>query len=165
MRAKIFAPANTPWHSLTYFGEKFKALYDDPDGFRAPYAPAGFKGPVLHIRDIPEAKGNFAFIGRIVRRQERDANDESRVAKRNGQKFTKDTFFINLTVEDDTGEIGGTINRFKYEDFKWLTEEDVGGRDFFFRGNVINDTGRWIFLDNVVELKEKEAENVEQPAE
>lgn len=155
MRDKLFAPANTPWHSLTYFGNKFKALYDDPDNFKRPYAKAGFKGPILRIRDIPENKGNFAFIGRIVKRQERDANDESRVAKRDGKRFTTNTYFINLTVEDDTGEIGGTINRFKAQDFRWVLDESMEGRDFFFRGNVISDGRKWIFYDNIIELKEE----------
>jgi hypothetical protein len=164
-RDKLTASHNTPWHALTYFHDVYGALYANPGEFKRSYAPAGFRGPVMKIKDIPDGKGNYAFIGRIVRVQNRDKNSDSDVAKRDGQKMKGPSRFINLTIEDDTGQLGATINRFKYEDFKWLTEEDVGGRDFFFRGNVINDTGRWIFLDNVVELKEKEAENVEQPAE
>lgn len=155
-RGKLIAPSNTPWHTLTHFSNKFGALYADPEEFKPSYAPQGFKAPVLRIRDIPESKGNYAFIGRILKRQERDANDESRVAKRDGKVFTKDTFFINLTLEDDTGEIGATINRFKAGSFRWVLDESMEGRDFFFRGNIIGEGRRWVFIDNIVELKEKD---------
>lgn len=155
-RNKLLAPANTPWHTLTYFGEKFKQLYDDPDNFKPSYAKHGFKGPVLRIKDIPETKGEYAFIGRIVRRQQRDKNSDAEVAKRDGQKIKGNSTFINLYIEDDTGEIGGTINRNKAPDFQWVLDESMEGRDFFFRGNVINDGRKWIFFDKIIELKEKD---------
>lgn len=153
-RDKLLTPYNTPWHSLTYFGDVYKELYKDPASFKRTYSPAGFKPPVLRIKDIPEGKGSYAFIGRILRVQNRDKNSDADVAKRDGAKINGKSKFINLTIEDDTGSVGATINRFKYEDFKWLTEQDMEGRDFFFRGNIINDTGKWLFLENVVELKE-----------
>lgn len=155
-RTKLLTPHNTPWDTLTYYGDNFKQLYTDPENFRPPYAKNGFRGPILRIKDIPEQKGNYAFIGRILRVQKRDANDETRVAKRDGKKFDTNTFFINLTMEDDTGEIGMTINRFKAGSYEWMLDEDMEGRDFFIRGNIIGEGRRWIFVDNLVELKEKE---------
>lgn len=152
--ARIMGKYNTPWHELTYFGEKYKALYENPEGFKRPYAPAGFRGPVLQIKDIPDIKGNYAFVGRILRRQVKDQNDPERVAKRNGVRLEKDTKFANIFIEDDTGEIACTINRFKYKDFEWLTDGPIEGRDFFFRGNIIEDGRRWLFLDRAVELEE-----------
>jgi hypothetical protein len=90
-----------------------------------------------------------------LRVQKRDMNDETRVAKRDGKVFSDNTHFINLQFEDDTGECGGTVNRFKAADFQWLLDEDMKGRDFFIRGNIIGEGRRWIFVDNIVELKEK----------
>lgn len=150
-RDRILAPRNTPWHTLTYFGDTYSNLYSDPREFKRPYCPAGFKPPVLHIKDIPPEKGGYAFLGRITRVNKRDMNDESRLAKREGKRVETNTYFINLTIEDDTGELGATINRFKASDFDWLLDGDTSGRDFFFRGNIIGDN-RWVFLDNVVEL-------------
>lgn len=155
-RDRINADQNTPWHTLTYFSETYKTLYDQPEEWRGVGVSAGFKGPVLRVKDIPAEKGNYAFIGRIKRVQRVDANEESRVAKRDGKKYTSNTFFFNLTLEDDTGEIGGTVNRFKSGGFEWLYEESMEDRDFFFRGNIISTDGRrWIFVENIVELKKE----------
>jgi DNA polymerase III alpha subunit len=155
MRKKI-ENGVTPWASLTYFQDTFGDLYKDPSSFKRSYAPAGFKPPILKLKDIPEAKGSYAFLGRIKRVMKKDQNDEARVAKRGGQKYDKNTWFINLIIEDDTGEVGATINRFKAESFAWLTEEVMEGRDFFFRGNIIADGRKWFFIDNIVELAETE---------
>lgn len=144
--------AETPWHSLSYFAEKFATLYADPNSFRHAKTPKGIKPPVYRIRDIPEAKGNYAFLGRIIKKKLVDANEPERVAKRDGKKYTSDTQFINLTIEDDTGELGATINRFKTKDFLWVANDDMTGRDFLFRGNVIEAGRKWIFLDNCIEL-------------
>lgn len=143
----------TPWESLSYFTDKFKGLYTDPGGFRCGATPKGIKPPVYRLRDLPEAKGEYAFLGRITSKKHVDANEPARVDKRGGKKFTKDTHFINLTIEDDTGEIGATINRFKASQFEWLLTEDLAGRDFLFRGNVIEEGRKWLFLDKVIELK------------
>lgn len=141
------------WTSLSYFSDKYPTIYSDPDGFRCEGIRKGIKPPVYRIKDVPEPKGNYAFIGRITKRNVVDDDAPERVAKRDGKKRGRDHFFINLTIEDDTGEISGTINRFKFEQFKWLAEEDLNGRDFLFRGNVIEAGRRWLFLDNVIELK------------
>lgn len=152
-RAKVEG-ANTPWATLTYFGDTFKDLYAKPEEFKRPYAPAGFKGPILRVREIPEAKGNYAFLGKLKRMDRRDLNEESRLAKRDGQRYEKNDYFYNLSIEDDTGEIGGTINRYKAQSYDWLYEEVKEGRDFFFRGNIIGEGRRWVFIDNIVELKQ-----------
>jgi DNA polymerase III alpha subunit len=156
-REKILTPHNTPWHSLTYFGDTYYGLYQSPETFKTPYFKNGVRGPVLRIRNIPEERGSYAFVGRIIRVTRRDANDETRVAKR-GSKVKGNDWFINLVIEDDTGEIAGTVNRMKSPDFKWLLEEDLIGRDFFFRANVIEDGRRWLFFDKIKEMKDDKSE-------
>jgi DNA polymerase III alpha subunit len=151
-RAKITGGV-TPWETLSYFTDKFKGLYADPGGFKCDATPKGIRPPVYRLRDLPEAKGEYAFLGRITSKKHVDGNEPARVDKRGGKKFTKDTHFINLTIEDDTGEVGATINRFKAKDFEWLIQEDLAGRDFLFRGNVIEEGRKWLFLDKVIELK------------
>lgn len=143
----------TPWLALSYFTDKFKALYADPNAYRSDSTPKGVKPPLWRIRDIPEEKGEYAFLGRITKRKHVDANEPERVAKRDGKKFTRDTHFINLTIEDDTGEVGATINRFKASAFKWLIEDDISGRDFLFRGNIIEQGRKYFFIEKVLELK------------
>lgn len=145
--------AELRWKSLSHFSETYAALYKDPDKWRSEGIKKGIKPPVYRIRDLPEPKGSYAFLGRIVKFNVVDDDAPERVAKRDGKKRGKDRFFINLTIEDDTGEAGATINRFKYEDFKWISEIDLNGKDFLFRGNVIEAGRKWFFLDNVIELK------------
>ncbi len=148
----------TRWQSLSYFSEKYSALYKDPDGWKTESTPRGIKPPVLRVKDIPDQKGNYAFIGRITKLNVVDDDAPDRVAKRDGKKRGRDHQFINITVEDDTGEVSGTINRFKFEQFKWLAETERNGKDFLFRGNVIEAGRRWLFFDNVLELtREKHA--------
>jgi DNA polymerase III alpha subunit len=151
-RAKVVGGI-TPWHALSYFTDKYRRLYEDPSAFRSADTPKGIKPPVYRIRDIPGDRGEYAFLGRVVTRKHVDDNDPARVEKRGGKKRVKDTHFINLTIEDDTGEVAGTINRFKEPSYKWLLEEDLSGREFLFRGNVIEQGRRWLFIDKVVELK------------
>jgi DNA polymerase III alpha subunit len=152
-REKLTKQYNTPWHTLSYFKERYATLYDSPLEFRCEGVTAGFKGPIYVTADLPDQKGNYAFLGRIVRKTQRDKNSPEEVAKRNGQKFATNTYFINLTIQDDAGEVGATINRFKADQFSWLLQENLSGRDFFFRGNIIENGKRWIFIDNIVELK------------
>lgn len=154
MRDRLLRDENTPWHELNHFGKKYELLYADPDSWRGEGIKAGIRGPVLRIKDIPEQKGNYAFIGRIVRKQTKDANEASKVAARGGTKYDKNTSFTNVFVEDDTGQVGCTINRFKSEAFKWFIDSDTDGRDFLVRGNIIGDGRKWIFIDAIVELIE-----------
>jgi DNA polymerase III alpha subunit len=145
--------AELRWTSISYFSEKYVELYKNPDTFRSENTPKGIKPPVFRIKDIPDAKGNYAFIGRITKLNVVDDDAPDRVAKRDGKKRGKDHTFINVSVEDDTGEISGTINRFKYDQFQWLVDLDRNGKDFLFRGNIIESGRRWLFYDNVIELK------------
>lgn len=155
-RDRILRPNNTPWHSLTYFSERYGQLYADPLGWVRSYAPRGFKPPVLKIKDIPPIRGEYAFLGRIVRKTLRDMNDAAGLAKRNGKREEKNPFFINIYVADDTDEIGMTINRFKASSYQWIMDENLDDRDFFIRGDIINegDGRRWLFVSNIVELKD-----------
>lgn len=151
-RTKILKEGATPWHDLTYFGTHYADLYRDPANYRSPSLTKGAKPPVLKIKDIPAKKGEYAFLGRITTRSRRDANDPTKVAGRGGKVYATNNWFINLKIEDDTGEIGATINRFKAPEFEWLLEGDKG--DLFFRGNIINEGDRkWIFIEKVLEVK------------
>lgn len=150
-RSRITNENCTPWHDLTYFGKKYAEVYKDADSFRAPWCPNGIRGPVVRIKDIDE-KGNYAFMGKIVRKIKKDKNSEEELAKRNGKRETRNTFHINLYVADDTAEIGMTINRFKASAFEWLMDENLDGRDFLIRGSVIEDGRAWLFVDNIVEI-------------
>lgn len=160
-RDRLTRGDNTPWHMLSYFGRKYYALYHEPASYRSATLPSGVTPPIFLIKDIPPAKGTYRFLGRIIRRTVKDANSPEKVAKRGGSRFVDNTSFVNLIFADDTGEIGSTINRFKVGKFAWLLDNPTEGRDYLVKGNVINDDSKWLFIDDLVELKEQEDVHVE----
>ena len=62
--------------------------------------------------------------------------------------------FLNLYFEDDTGDCGSTISRFKYAQWGAPLMEipDAEGRDYLVRGTIINDGRKWFFIDKIKEL-------------
>jgi hypothetical protein len=149
-RDRITRPNNTPWDSLSYFSRTYPTLYSEPEKYRSKATPAGVSPPVFRIKDIPAHKGTFRFLGKIIRKTMKDANEASKVAKR-GSKVKGPTTFYSLIFADDTDEIGVTINRFKVNEFSWLLESNLEGRDFLVKGEIIGDF-RWIFADKIIEL-------------
>lgn len=149
-RDKVLRADNTPWHDLSRMHERYQGLYDnDPDTYRG-YGLKWAPGRVVEdISKIEVGKGTHTFVGKLLRQQERDLNSPDYIAKRNGVRFTEATTFLNVFFEDDTGDIGCTISRWKFDEFDWLED----GKDYIVVGNIINDTGKWIFIEQIKELK------------
>lgn len=145
-RSKVLAPNNTPWHNLTRLHGAYGAYYDDPESQKV-------KGPILNIEDIPEKKGEYCFIATLKVRNLRDLNETQSLAKRDGKLIHHNNLFLNLQVEDDTGSILATINRFKYQELgKPLMEEESDGHDFLIRGRIMEDGRRKINIDKIKRL-------------
>jgi len=140
-RNKLMKPFNTPWDDLNRRGKQYKHLYDDPDA-------NGIQGPVLRIDQIPEEKGQYCFIGTLVKRQLRTKTDGK------GKALANKATFLNLFFEDDTGEVGCCISRFKYDAIGAPLMElpEAEGRDFLVRGTIISDGRVWLFVDKIKEL-------------
>ncbi len=140
-RNKLMKPFNTPWDDLNRRGKQYKHLYDDPDAH-------GILGPVLRIDQIPEEKGQYCFIGTLVKRQLRTKTDDK------GKALPNKATFLNLFFEDDTGEVGCCISRFKYDTLGAPLMElaEAEGKDFLVRGTIISDGRVWLFIDKIKEL-------------
>jgi hypothetical protein len=108
----------------------------------------GVRGPVLRLDQIPEEKGQYCFIGTLTRRQLRTKTDDK------GKAMSDKATFLNLYFEDDTGDCGSTISRFKYDALGAPLMEipEAEGRDFLVRGTIINDGRKWFFIDKIKEL-------------
>lgn len=158
-RKRLLSPNNTPWHDIDRMGRIYADLYSSPDEYKTTNIPYGIGGKVYKIANIPEGKSNnIRFIGRLKRKQYRDKNDPADVNKRDGQKIPGDSVFLNLYFEDDTGDVGCTISRFKYPAIGepiWQ-DEDAEGRDYLVKGAIINDDRVWIFIDSIVEISNDE---------
>jgi hypothetical protein len=152
-RSKILAPNNTPWHNLKRLQTKFGPLYADPDNYRSDAIKSGVAGPVLKIEDIPEKKGEYCFIATLKVRNLRDLNETQSLAKRGGKLVHYNNLFLNLQVEDDTGAILCTVNRYRYSQVgKPLMEEESDGCDFLIRGEIREDGRRKIDIAKMVKL-------------
>lgn len=153
---KIDDPANWAWADVGRLQRQLRPFYDAPDTFITENTPNGIGDGAVRIADIPTGKGSYMIAGILKKKTLRDGNDQERVAKRGGQKQAGPTKFLNLFLDDGTGEIGCTINRFKYQDMGatiWLDKE-AEGKLFLVRGTCINDTGRWLMVDKVVEVND-----------
>lgn len=162
---KIEDPANWAWADVGRLQRKLRVLYDNPDEFKTKATPAGVSGPATRICDIPTGKGSYLICGVLVKKTLRDSNDPERVAKRGGGKNAGPQHFLNMILDDGTGEIGNTVNRFKYADMGatiWH-DKDAEGKLYLVRGTCINDSGRWLMVDRVVEVSDflEEKENDE----
>jgi DNA polymerase III alpha subunit len=64
--------------------------------------------------------GSFLFIGELIHKNSRNANEEANVKKRNGKLATGPLEYLDIRLRDDTGMIGARIDRFNYE--RWGRE-------------------------------------------
>jgi len=152
-RSRLLAPNNTPWHNLKRLQKAYGAFYETPESIKSEAFPAGIRGPIIKIEDIPEKKGEYLFIATLKNRNLRDLNETQSLAKRGGKVMHHNNLFLNLQVEDDTGSILATVNRFRFIKLgKALMEEDSDGHDFLIRGEIREDGRRKIDIHKMVKL-------------
>jgi len=71
------------------------------------------------ISDI-KPKEKITVIGKLTVKDLRDRNDVQSIIKRGGKRVEDNTHFLNLTIEDDTGVIKGTIAPFDMESLEGI---------------------------------------------
>lgn len=138
--------ARTEYDTLYPCREYWGGLFDDPELY-------GLSKPPTLICDINH-KGQFIFVGKLVKKNVRDLNEALNVQKRGGEIYTEDTFLMNLTLEDDTDTIMARIGR---KDFATMAPEIIDnskeGIDWFLiKGNMIADDIRFIFIKEIHRL-------------
>lgn len=151
-RTKLIAENNTPWHEINRLGKQYAGLYDSPEDFRGYGLDKGVSGPVMRIADIPELKGQYCFIGVLKRRMLKTKMDGD------GKPLGRNAQYLNMIFEDDTGEMGATVNRRLYPSLGApLMEENTEGRDFILRGSILDNGRKWLFIENIKELRNDKA--------
>lgn len=86
-------------------------LYDDPKGNNIDI------DKIHLIKDIKEGMSHgmdVVFIGELVHKNPRHANEENEIKKRDGKVETGQLLFIDVRLEDDTSMINGRIGRKDY---------------------------------------------------
>ena len=109
-------------------------LYDNPTAY---FKTVNEVTEINVINDTPQG-GQYCIIGKLIKKNLRDKNDEKWLAKRNGKRVPenmKDYLLFNL--EDDTGQIMCCISTDKYQQLgKRIVEQAALGAWFAVTGKV-----------------------------
>ncbi len=145
-QAKLLAVPRTP------FDDIFEAERRYGDWYANPRAHNIVSGPVSYIKDINEP-GEYVFIGRIMEKNLRDMNEYGSVVKRGGRLMKGQTQFLNLLLEDDTGNIIGKIERRDFDALgKPLIEGAKIGQWYLWKGVIRSAEWRMVMLRRYVAL-------------
>jgi hypothetical protein len=130
---KLMECPEIAWQDI-FAGERlFGHIYKDYEG-------NGLSMPVSYINDV-QADGEYIVIGQIKELNQRDANEYGSVIKRGGRIVKHNALWLNLRIEDDTGEILVTIPRASYNEMgKPIVESGAIGHWYMFRGKL---SGGW----------------------
>lgn len=121
---------------------KYGHLYDDPHG-------NGIAGKVWNIGDLTEGIPHGeerVFLGELIHKNARNANEETNVKKRGGKMETGPLDFVDVRLRDDTGMIGGRISRWDFQKHgKELLEKIPIGAQLMIRAKFFNGI-RYAFI-------------------
>lgn len=88
---------------------KYGHLYTNP-------GDNGIMGKVLKCDEIDGTQdGSVVFLGKLIRKNPRNENEDVNVKKRGGRKMSGPLDFLDITLADDTGSIMARVNRYKYQ--------------------------------------------------
>lgn len=153
MAKKLLDP-ETPFDRPFEAKERFGDMYDNPSDH-------GIKsGGISQIQDIHEA-GEYVFIGKIVQRKLRDMNEAFTVAQRGGRLIKGRTRFLNLVLEDDSGQIIGKVTRDKYHRLGKPIVEEMNGGDYCLFKGIVRDGWRILYIKRWRYLEGNDAPSLE----
>lgn len=92
------------------FQTKYSHLYESPK-------ENGIMGDVVYIESLVEGMKHACekvFLGELVHKNARNANEENEIKKRGGKVETGQLEYLDIRLRDDTSMIGGRIGRREY---------------------------------------------------
>ena len=114
------------------FRSNYAKIYDNP-------AAHGVLGEVNTVEQFDgRQRGSFVFLGELVYKNARNANEEVNVKKRGGKREEGPLDFVDVRLRDDTGTIGARIGRFDFESIgKTLLETVPEGAHLLVRARFV----------------------------
>lgn len=147
---EFIAEARSAFADIFPFRTLYGHLYDDPEG-------NNIASPVVHVIDLiehtPMHGEERVFLGELVYKNPRDANEIVNVKKRGGKMLTGKTAYMDVRLRDDTASIGGRIGRFDFERIgRELSESVPLGAHLMIRAKFFNNLSyafitKWRRLD------------------
>lgn len=146
---RILNEGKTPFKYLYPAKEIYGDFYTDP-------ARHNVSGQIVEIKDA-EGDGDWCIIGKLIKKNLRDANEACFVSKRDGQYETGNTAWLNITLEDDTDSVMCKIKRDDYERLgREIAETGKEDKDWYMvYGSKINGWGL-IFVTNIMRITRDE---------
>lgn len=121
----------TPYDNLFECRIRFKDMMENPEKYN-------IHNKIWDICDIDAAQdGEYVVFGKLTTKNLRDLNEAIFLNRRNGRRIDKNSHMLNATIEDDTGVLRISIDRFKYAKLgKPIIEEGKIGDWYLWRGKV-----------------------------
>jgi len=125
----------------------FRYLYPAKELYGKHYKRGKYYQNVVEIKNI-KSRGEYLFIGKIIKKNIRDMNEPALLIKRGGNLRESPTTFLQLVIEDDTESILCSIWPEQYEDF----------------GIEIAETGKenktWVLIEGAINSNKFRAINI-----
>ena len=143
---KLLSTGETPYDDIFECERRFGHIKADPGAHK-------IVSPITDIIDLDtDRPGTFVFFGKLKEKNLRDMNEAVNLAKRNGRRVESNNLWLNLTLEDDTGQIICTIDRFKYSRMGKPLVEDGRLGDWYLIKGTLKIGFRKIYVDKLRKL-------------
>ena len=121
----------TPYDDIFECERRFGHIKADPTAHK-------IVTPITDIQDLDANNpGTFVFFGKLKEKNLRDMNEVVNLQKRGGRRVESNNLWLNITLEDDTGPIICTIDRFKYNRIgKQVVEDGRMGDWYLVKGQM-----------------------------
>jgi hypothetical protein len=142
-REKILSCVNV-FENIFPFSRKYGDAYKDASKLNV-------VGEISTIEDIVSCDHiphheERVFLGEVIYKNSRDANEDVNVKKRGGEVLTGQTKFADMRLRDDTGAIGCRIGRYDWDRMKsgsqggkWFIENVPEGAHLLVRAKFFNN--------------------------
>jgi DNA polymerase III alpha subunit len=146
---KIMEDPKTPYDIIFPCRHHWGKLYQDPKSYGLSRKP--------DLIESIDGLGDYLIVGCLVDRNLRDLNEYTFLKDRNGEIIEDNHLYLNFTVEDDTGTIMCTINRWKFEELggRTIAEQGKVGESWYLIKGKIKNQWRKIEVEAIFDLTEQ----------
>ena len=138
---KLLDHGHTPYDDVFECERRFGHIKADPAAHK-------IVTPITDIQDLDANNpGTFVFFGKLKEKNLRDMNEASNLQRRGGRLVEKNNLWLNLILEDDTGQVMCTVDRFKYDRLgKQISDLGKLGDWYLVKGRM-NERFRKIYVE------------------
>ena len=138
---KLLDQGQTPYDDVFECERRFGHIKADPAAHK-------IVTPITDIQNLDANNpGTFVFFGKLKEKNLRDMNEASNLQRRGGRLVEKNNLWLNLILEDDTGQVMCTVDRFKYDRLgKQIADLGKLGDWYLIKGKM-NERFRKIYVE------------------